>query len=306
MFYDQFMSKRVSIKEIIKAFKETEGNYTQAARLVGVSRLTVKRWVKYGRRYRGYVGWKKLKRKSTRPHNIHYRLSLEKQDEIVNLKLKEHLGAKKVKHILSVNASSTTIHRLFKKKNLVTIQPNFRRPLFQNGKAMRPNNTKGLGYLQMDTKHVTPELSGLSFTVYEYAAIDIVSRYKLAVLLPDISDESASLALEFFLKWFPFQITYIQTDNGLEYQSSFEKFCIRHNINHYYIHKNSPNENAVIERSFRTDQDEFYYWLERQPEHIGQLNEWLQKFINKYNTWRPHQSLDYKTSIEIVNLYQMS
>ncbi len=52
----------------------------------------------------------------------------------------------------------------------------------------------------MDTKHVTPELSGLPFTCYEYAAIDILSRYKLAVILPDISDESASLALEFFLK----------------------------------------------------------------------------------------------------------
>lgn len=301
------MSKRVSIKEIIESYRETEGNITQAAKLLGISRLTVGRWIKRGKTFSwGYVKWQGLIRKSTKPHQVFFKLSLQDQQKIINLKQTEHLGARKLKNLLSLSVSPMTIHRLLKKKNLVTIQPNFRRPLFQNGKAMRPNNTKELGYLQVDTKHVTPELSGLPYTVYEYAAIDIVSRYKLAVLLPDISDESASLALEFFLKWFPFKVKYIQTDNGLEYQRSFEETCKKHNINHYFIHKNSPNENAVIERSFRTDQDEFYYWLENQPQHIGELNDWLQKFINKYNTWRPHQALDYKTPNEIVNLYQMS
>lgn len=196
--------------------------------------------------------------------------------------------------------------QVLKEKNLTMKRPDYRRPLFQNGAAMRPRNTTKLGYLQMDTKHVTPELSGLGFTCFEYAAIDIVSRYKLAVLLPEINDESAALALEFFLKWFPFEVKYTQTDNGLEYQRSFEETCHKHNIEHYLIHKNSPNENAVIERSFRTDQDEFYYWLENAPEHIGQLNEWLQTFINKYNTWRPHQALDYKTPSEVVKMLQMS
>lgn len=155
----------------------------------------------------------------------------------------------------------------------------------------------------MDTKHVTPELSGLPFTVYEYGAIDILSRYKVAVLLPDISDESASLALGFFRKWFPFPIKYLQTDNGLEFQRTFELACAKYGIEHYYIHKNSPNENALIERSFRTDQEEFYFWLEEAPSHIGELNEWLQKFLLTYNTIRPHQGLDYKTPSEIVNLY---
>jgi len=150
---------------------------------------------------------------------------------------------------------------------------------------------------------VTPELSGLPITVYEYAAIDIFSRFKLAVILPDISDESASLALQYFLKWLPFEIKYIQTDNGLEFQRTFDEFCFNKGIKHYFIHKNSPNENAVIERSFRTDQDEFYFWLEKQPEHIGELNTWLQEFIKKYNYIRPHQSLNYLTPNQIVSLH---
>lgn len=298
---------RVAIKEIILSFKRT-GSFSKSARELGISRWTIRRWVKRGTTLsRGYIRWRGLKRKSTRPHHLHRKLTVEQADLIISFKKREHLGAKKIKYLLSLPlVSSLTIHRLLKRKNLVTIQPNYRRPLFQNGRAMRPRNTKELGFLQMDTKHVTPELSGLETTVYEYAVIDIVSRYKLAVLLPDISDESASLALKFFLKWLPFKVLYIQTDNGLEYQGSFDNLCQTQGINHYFIHKNSPNENAVIERSFRTDEDEFYYWLEEQPEHIGELNEWLQKFLNKYNTWRPHQALDYKTPMEVVRLLQMS
>lgn len=294
---------RIPVKEIILLLKQTE-NVSLTARTLGISRPTVYRWKKRGKGSIGQLIYRGIKRHSTKPHTIHYKLSHTFRQEILTLKNKIHVGPKKIQNILSLPISHMTIHRFLEKKNLVSKQPNYRRPLFQNGFAMRPTNTKTLGYLQMDTKHVTPQWSGLPTTVYEYAAIDILSRYKLAVLLPDISDESASLALEFFLKWFPFPIIYLQTDNGLEFQRAFEKTCQKHNINHYFIHKNSPNENAVIERSFRTDQDEFYFYLEKAPLHVGELNEWLQGFINQYNTFRPHQALEYKRPLDIVKLYQ--
>lgn len=299
--------KRVELKEIILSFKET-GSVSQSAKSLQIARTTVYRWLKRARSIHSRLAFSSrgLKRLSTKPRTIHYALSVFEAEELIKIRERKHLGARKLVHISNVSASWRTIHRLFKRKSLISKQVQYRRPRFQNGHAMRPRNTTKLGFLQMDTKHVTPELSGLSYTCFEYAAIDILSRYKLAVILPDISDESASLALEFFLKWFPFKAVYIQTDNGLEYQRSFDQTCVKYNINHYFIHKNSPNENAVIERSFRTDQDEFFYWLEDAPEHIGQLNEWLQKFINEYNTWRPHQALDYKTPEEFVKLYQKS
>lgn len=298
--------KRAQIKEIILLFLKTR-NMKDTARALGISRWTVSRWVRKGKTFSPhYIKWQGLVRKSTKPHHIHFKLSLAAKADIVNLRTKKHIGAKKLVYRVDSGVSSRTIHRFLKQKGLILKQKQYRRPLFQNGHAMRPSNTKALGYLQMDTKHVTPELSGLEYTVYEFAAIDITSRYKLAVLLPDITDESASLALQYFLKWFPFEIQYVQTDNGLEFQGVFQELCEEKKINHYFIHKNSPNENAVIERSFRTDQDEFYYWLEQQPQHIGELNSWLQEFINQYNTWRPHQSLNYKTPEEVVHMLQMS
>lgn len=293
---------RVLIKDIILTFKKT-GNVSETASSLGVSRPTVYRWLLCGKSFYGKLKWRGLKRKSTKPKITHFKLTSSQKLEILATYEASHLGARKIAYLLKLPLSHMTIHRFLKRKNKVKKLRNYRRPLFQNGQSMRPTNTKELGYLQLDTKHVTPELSGLSFTVYEYGAIDILSRYKLAVLFPEISDECASLALEFFLKWFPFRVSYLQTDNGLEYQRAFQETCLKRQIRHYYIHKNSPNENAVIERSFRTDQDEFYYWLEKKPQHIGELNKWLQTFINKYNTWRPHQSLEYQTPLEVVKLY---
>jgi len=72
----------------------------------------------------------------------------------------------------------------------------YRRPLFQNGHAMRPRNVMKPGYLQMDVKYVTPELSGLSFTCYEYGIIDIFSRYKVALILPILDESGSILSLE--------------------------------------------------------------------------------------------------------------
>ena len=139
---------RVAIKEIILSFKRT-GSFSKSARELDISRWTVRRWVKRGTAfYGGYIKWQGLKRKSTRPHHPYKKLTVRQENLIVSFKKKEHLGARKIKYLLSLSrVSFLTIHRLLKRKNLVTIQPNYRRPLFQNGKAKRPSNTKELGYL---------------------------------------------------------------------------------------------------------------------------------------------------------------
>lgn len=295
---------RVSIKDIVVTLRRT-GNASQTASELGISRMTVSRWSKRARGLTGRLKYQGIHRLSTRPKTNSRIITPETETRILALKKTSHFGPKKIGKTLHLPISHMPIHRLLVQKGLVIPAPKFRRPLFQNGKCMRPANTTELGYLQMDTKHLTPEWSGLPSTVYEYSAIDILSRYRQAVLLPDISDESARLALEYFLKWFPFPVKYVQTDNGLEFQRTFHNFCLAKNIDHYFIHKNSPNENAVVERSFRTDQDEFYAWLERRPQHIGELNQWLTKFITQYNQVRPHQSLDYQTPAEVVKLHTL-
>jgi len=91
--------------------------------------------------------------------------------------------------------------------------------------------------------------------------IDILFRYKVALVLPVQDKAGAILTLRHAVQTCPFPLRYIQTDNGWEFQRHFHQVSEEVGIQHYYIHKSSPNKNAVIERSFRTDEDEFFLLL---------------------------------------------
>lgn len=296
------MAKRRSIKEIIEAYKEVGGNCTQTALFLGVSRSTVKRWIKRGTSLYGNVTFRGLERRSTRPHIIRGRTVLSWEKEVVFLRQQTGLCAKKLQYLLrkrGILLSVSTIERILRRKGLQKrVNKYYRRPLFQNGKAMRPKNTNKPGYLQMDVKYVTPELSGLPYTCYEYGLIDIFSRYKVSLILPILDESGSILALKWAIQSMPLKIVYVQTDNGLEYQKHFHNACEELNIVHYHIHKSSPNENAVIERSFRVDQEEFFFRLKTQPKDINELNQQFQEFLHYYNTERPHLGIDLMTPKE--------
>lgn len=298
------MTKRVTIKSIIESFKETCGNKTQAGKLAGVSRWTVSRWVKKGKSISSYTptyAFRGLKRKSTKPHTIYHALTLEQEKKAVLLRREHDVCCEKLEYILrgqGVKVSDTTLQRLINKKGLMRETGYHRRPLFQNGYSMRPRNTQTSGYLQADVKYATPELSGLPYTTYEYAFIDVFSRFKTALILPVLDEAGSIITLKWAIEQMPFKIVYVQTDNGLEFQSQFSKLCQEENIKHYHIHKNSPNENAVIERSFRIDQDEFYFKIKKQPQDINELNVMLQSFLKYYNYERPHLGLSMLTPKE--------
>jgi len=66
------------------------------------------------------------------------------------------------------------------------------------------------------------------------------------------------------------------------------------------IHKNTPNENALIERSFRTDEEEFFFWLEKAPEHYDELRMCFATWLYEYNYERPHLGINLKTPYEVV------
>ena len=150
----------------------------------------------------------------------------------------------------------------------------------------------------MDVQYVTPELSGLPFTCYEYGIIDICSRYKASLILSILDEAGSILALKWAIQSMPLNIVYVQTDNGFEYQKLFHKACEALGIARYHSHKSSPNENAAIERSFRVDQEDFYFRPKDQPSDINDLNQRVQLFLLWYNTQRPHLGIDLMTPKE--------
>lgn len=300
---------RKSIKEIVHTFKRT-GSFKEAGKELGIDRRTVKRWVLKTKQPWGTYQWRGVKRNSTKPKTIWRALSRTQESLVIKQREKTGSDTAKLKHEIKRNfgiiASESTLYRTIKTKrpDLLRDVLNYRRPKFQNGQAMRPKNTTKPGYLQADVKYVTPELSGLSYTCFEYGFVDIFSRFKMALILPVLDESGIILTLKYVIKEAPFKTTYIQTDNGLENQQLFHKTCEENNITHYYIHKNSPNENAVVERSFRTDQDEFFMRLDKAPVDINELNLWFQKFLRYYNYDRLHFSLNFNTPFETLQAFQ--
>jgi len=294
---------RIDPKTIVKTYIQNNHNAKKTAQILGIHRSTVYRWVKRAKSPVGYnvvLRYQNLTRRTTRPNRIRRKLTSQQIYDIVSLRSKRGYDVRKIKHILGLNASKSTIYRILKKKGLIEDNPRYTRPRFQNTTHMHAKNVKTIGFLQMDVKHITPQLSGLPWTCYEYAVIDIFSRYKEAEILNQLDSDGAVLSLMNILSRLPFKPTFIQTDNGLEFQGKFKEFVDQIGLKHHFIHKKSPNENAVIERSFRTDNDEFFYRLEKAPQHYDELREWFAQFLHEYNNIRPHFGIELRTPAEVV------
>ena len=294
---------RIKPLDIIKTFKINEFNAVKTALDLGIHRTTVYRWVSRAKSPCGrkvFLKQKSLYRKSTKPRTIRYALISKQKTQILELRNSKGYSVEKIKHILKLNPSASTIKRFLREKNLLRKQLKYRRPKYQGTKHMHLKNTSTIGYLQMDVKYITPELSGLPWTCFEFAVIDIYSRYKEAVILNQVNQDGSILALMEILPRLPFKTVFIQTDNGLEFQNRFVDYLNNIGLKHHFIHKNTPNENAVIERSFRTDEEEFFLRLEKPPEHYDELKEWFALYLKEYNTYRPHLGINLKTPMEVV------
>jgi len=107
---------------------------------------------------------------------------------------------------------------------------------------MNVKNTKTIGYLKMDVKYnITPELSGLPWTCFEYAVIDIFLKVKEAVILNHLDQDASISALLEIIPRLPFKPVFLQTDNGLEFQERFRSHVKALGMKYHYIHKSTPN-----------------------------------------------------------------
>jgi IS30 family transposase len=284
---------------IIRTLKHS-GSVATTANELGISRMTVYRWMRKARNMQGTFSEKGLRRKSTRPHHLQSGLTHDQKLQIVQLREKTGYSAVKIRGELGLVIGVNTIHRLLQKEQLLNEYGNHRRPHYQQTTHMHLKNTFSIGKLQMDVKYITPELSGLPYTCFEYAVIDIYSRYKEAVILNHLDQDGAILSLMEILKRLPFEPDFIQTDNGLEFQGRFHEYCEQRNLKHHLIHKSTPNENAVIERTFRTDEEEFFFRMERAPYDYDELRMWFAEYLHWYNYKRIHLGINLKTPFSIV------
>lgn len=104
--------------------------------------------------------------------------------------------------------------------------------------------------------------------------------------------------MDYVISKFPFRIQTVRTDNGHEFQAKFHWHVEDLGIRHVYINPRSPRLKGKVERSHGTDEREFYQLLSYKDD--VDLCDKLGQRESLYNFYRPHGSLNGKTSYEVL------
>ena len=149
--------------------------------------------------------------------------------------------------------------------------------------------------VQMDSKQVSLDKGK---KVYQFGALDCFTRKRVVGLAPRLNSQEGEAFLYRVVNEFPFPITSIQSDGGSEFLGAFSLAVRKLELVRYFNRPNYPQGNGRIERSFRTDEEEFYQ-VEDLPADLGKLEVALQVWNRHiYERVRPHEALGYKTPEE--------
>src|SRR4029450_11734353 len=108
--------------------------------------------------------------------------------------------------------------------------------------------------VQVDVKHLTMR----SGRLYQFTAIDEATRYRVLKIYDHNSIQSAIHFINEVRSAFPAAIRGIETDTGSEWGTDFTWHLHDLGIAHKHIPPGCPESNGKVERSHRTDEDEFY------------------------------------------------
>ena len=124
----------------------------------------------------------------------------------------------------------------------------------------------------MHQQCMSAELQEMGEKYYQYTAIDEYSRLRYTWFTNAHDTYASSEFVRRLVKYFPFKVETIQTDNGFEFtnrlswqafmknkKTMFEKTIEELGIEYKVIRPHTPKQNGRVERSHRKDQERFYY-----------------------------------------------
>lgn len=247
---------------------------------------------------------------STRPKNIHYGLSDLQQALVVSVRRSSWLALDEITEMIKEQNEKVSRNAIYScmVRNELNKVPQEKRDKAKKFKAYDP------GYLHIDVTYM-PKLNGQKY--YLFVAIDRATRTLYYAIYKDKSAQSTEDFFEKCLAFFPFKITHILTDNGLEFTnklirsktgnlctkpSKLDLKCEINNIDHRLTPPSSPQTNGMVERVNGTIKNGTI--LISDYESIDELQKGLTSFLVFYNTNRRHGSLrkelNVKTPLQAV------
>lgn len=265
--------------------------------IFGITKKTYHKW--YNRDH-GLVSRKFQNRKDHPSLKLTPRIRVA----VYDAKLKYNYGPKKmvlyIKKKCGVKLSSTILYRYFKRKRLIR-KPQKKQPWYTPMKKRFRSNRPGQN-VQLDTKYVP----GCDQTwEYQFRFTDTFTNMQYAINCFDKSAASSLRALAKAIRYFPFAITGIQTDNGSEFRGLFAYQLKKDGVAHRFIPKRSAPWNGKVERANRSIDDEYYLNVTKPWQNIGAYTHW-------YNYERPHLGktmhgrTPYEKFVQFTQRHQMS
>ena len=260
----------------IRLFEET-GNQGLVCLRCGISRPTLRKWLK---RYQ-QEGAEGLASHSRQPHRSPQKKVDEQVTQQIQQLRKRRLGSRRIQSELQ-RLHNCELSRATIQKVLAQHSPE---PLYKSRltRKVRHRYAKEIPgeRVQLDTCQIAPGL-------YQYTAVDDCTRIRVLALYPRRTARNALLFLEKLMVEMPFPLQRIQTDRGRE----FFAYCFQEQFREYGIKFRpnkpaSPHLNGKVERSQRTDLEEFYASVDLCTPDLEQR---LEQWQDDYNQERPHGS----------------
>jgi len=285
--------------DIIRWYEGHGGKVRLTARHFGFSPDTVSRWVRAYREY-GPSGLEKGSRRPKRVRQPETPLVVVQRIQALREEYPSW-GREKLRILLlreGINISAKSIDRVIARLKARGVLREPRRPRrAAKPRLKRLRRPRGLkadypgALVQMDSKQVQP---GNGKPVFQFGALDCFTRKRVVALAPRLTSREGAAFLEKIAATFPFPVQVIQSDGGSEFLGEFVKAATARELTHYFNRPNYPQGNGRIERSFRTDDEEFYH-VQELPADLGGLEAALLAWNHVYENVRPHQALGYRT-----------
>jgi hypothetical protein len=302
------ISPKAARQAIFQILKSVKGNVAETARILHTTRLTI---------YKALLKQKSknLNDLSTAPHTIRNKTHENIESKVIGLKEKTNYGPLRLKDELKIQYGITLSHHTIRniirrnKKTKTKTRKRYKR-------SSRPfvdwYSAKAFEVVQIDLKYIVDQ-KALSpsqiahiirhdLPLYQWGAIDVNSRFKLTAYSKEKSWTNG-------LTWFLWVTSWLRShgvtvrivytvDHGVEFGGDcwykivelkkllrgFGGFVIQNRKKH-------PEENSHLERSHKTDDDEFYIPRIHTITTYGQFYKEAFNYLYYYNCVRKHSSL---------------
>ena len=289
--YHSNAKTNVNIRSLIKNSSATN---SVLSKRFDISQPTISKW-----RNR-----EELEDKNSRPDKINYSLTELEKEIVCFVRKSTWMPLDDVLEIaqnMNDELSRSAVYRTLKNAGISKV-PQKEREKAKKFKEYKP------GFIHIDVTYL-PDLDGNKH--YLFVAIDRATRAMFYVIYDSKTAENAKYFAYKCLDFFPFNITHILTDNGLEFTnhlikskngeyckkpSKLDEICTEKGIDHRLTRPYTPKTNGMVERVNGTIKNNTI--LCHTYESKEQMSKDLGEFLTHYLIYRRHSGLQRELKIK--------